>query len=146
MRFLLPVIVVSLVACSTSTTGTGDDADTERVALDADAFCARVDECNVDSITNDQCLLAFGSLLVTKACRDAIDAASCEELTADGADVEETCFPKCSGSGSCDGETITRCNKGRAYVGSCDALCKASGKAETGECTDTSEGVKCACK
>lgn len=167
MRLVAAVSLALLAAaagCSSTTTGTGGGSDgssggsgTGRVSLDAAAMCERyLDECKQTSLDRVTCVKSFSILRVTPECASMLDAATCEELEADGSTVDKACFPSCStpGQARCNGDdTITICSDaGRSLVSDCTATCRvALSKSYTGVCGksyggETATTDKCWCE
>jgi hypothetical protein len=155
--FSLAPSLLLLVACSSTTTGTGTSA--ARQAVDADSLCDRmVNDCQVTTKTKEECVDIYSLVRVSQACLDALKAASCEDLGDNGSatsDVVKNCFPSCSGGAdSCNGDgTITHCGDGKAVTLDCAGVCDQAGKEYSGTCGTSfgeqasSDGnAKCWCK
>ena len=118
------VVGVLLIACSSSTSGSGSD----RASLDANALCDKlINECK-QTITPASCDLVLSVMRVTPECATKINAASCDVLAVSFNGNDDECFPPCTtpGTQSCNGDgTLTTCsNSSRTLVLDCAATCQ----------------------
>lgn len=120
------VLGVVLLACSSSTSGSGGASN--RTALNAGALCDKlINECK-QSITPASCDLVLSVVRVTPECATKINSASCEVLNTSFNGQDDECFPACTNPGgqTCNGDgTITTCSSSsRTLILDCAATCQ----------------------
>lgn len=130
---------------SSSSSSSGGSTSSGLVSIDVDALCQRlVGECRQPVLQQD-CVSTFFPLRVSSACRNAIPAASCSDLTSTTSSLSTLCFPSCAKGTApvCNGDgTITTCaDTGNTHRKDCRDACTALGfTAWTGSCGTTYAG------
>lgn len=120
------VLGVMLLACSSSTSGSGGGSN--RVGVDSASLCDKlINECK-QSITPASCDVVLSVVRVTPECATKLGSAACDVLNASFAGNDDECFPSCTNPGgqTCNGDgTITTCStSSRSFVLDCEATCQ----------------------
>lgn len=156
---IVVTLIFGVMGCTTTTT-TGSGTEKARIALDAESLCDRYLACRRTTMTREDCVKTFKVLRVVPECADALNAATCEESSAEDATSDDVCSTPCSvkDQRTCNGDgTMNFCVESEStrelyqFVADCNALCATKSLTWTGVCgttyeTQTNAQDTCWCK
>jgi hypothetical protein len=126
-RLFLAISLVAVLGCDSA----GSDTNVAGV-------CDALVKCGM---AQKDCAKAFGLVVLSQDCVDAMNQATCAEHAAATPPYTQTCFPACDGADdSCDGNLISSCVNGKTLAVECGDLCKSESMTYTGTCGPTYKG------
>ncbi len=131
------VLLALLSACVVA------DLDDEGREAECDQICSRTGQCpglDGSSTCVNSCLASH----FPRGCGDAVEAASCTELTGGpqgGGSWLDACYPKCSPDRVlCNGDRLVACSFGRLIQQDCSWVCEARGETYAKVCAASHQG------